>query len=120
MLNKCQVIGRVGKDAAMQYTSDGKPFTKFSVGVSEGTKDNPRTEWFPVVCWDKLAEYANEYIKKGALVYVEGKLRTNKWTAPDGSQRSRVDVQAFQIRNLSPKPKTDEVTTDEQINEFEM
>ncbi len=98
-LNRIQLIGRLGRDPEMRYTSAGKPVTNFSVAVGGKWTDrdgNERddTEWFRVEAWDRLAEIASEYLGKGREVYVEGRIKTRKYTDRDGIERTSVDVVA--------------------------
>jgi single-strand DNA-binding protein len=98
-LNKVQVIGRLGADPEMRYTADGAAVTTFSVAAGRqwtdaGGQRRDETEWFKVVAWNKLAEVCNQYLAKGARVYVEGRLQTRKYTDRDGNERTAVEVVA--------------------------
>lgn len=85
MLNKVQIIGRVGRDPEVRYAPSGDAIANLSVATSERWKDKgtgeqkEKTEWHRVVVFGKLAEVVGEYVKQGALVYFEGKLETRKW-----------------------------------------
>jgi len=98
-LNKIQIIGRLGRDPEMRYTPDGKAVTNFSVATGgkwtdrNGTERDD-TEWFRVEMWERQAETANQYLSKGAQVYIEGRLRTRKYTDKDGIERTSVEVVA--------------------------
>lgn len=98
-LNRVEIIGRLGRDPEMRYTQDGKAVTNFSVATGgkwtdrNGTERDD-TEWFRVEMWDRLAETANQYLSKGAQVYIEGRLRTRKYTDKDGIERTSVEVVA--------------------------
>jgi single-strand DNA-binding protein len=83
-LNKVQLIGNLGKDPEVKYTPQGTPVAKFSLATNERYKDKDgnwqdRTEWHNVVLWQRLAEIAGEYLKKGGKVYIEGRLQTHSW-----------------------------------------
>ena len=96
-LNKIQIIGHLGRDPEMRYTPGGTPVTNFSVAVSRRRRGQDgqsmdETEWFRVVCWEKLAEIADQYLKKGARVYIEGRVQVRKYTGNDGVERTSVDV----------------------------
>ncbi|MEI8166266.1 MAG: single-stranded DNA-binding protein [Chloroflexales bacterium] len=96
-LNKVQVIGRLGGDPEMRYTASGAAVTSFNVAAGRAWKDangTPRdeTEWFRCVAWDKLGEICNQYLTKGARVYVEGRLKTEKYTDKDGVERYSTKV----------------------------
>lgn len=101
-LNKVMVIGNLGADPEMRYTADGNALTSFRVAVnrSYSTPDGERreeTEWFSVVAWRKLAEQCSQFLQKGRRVYVEGRLRTRSWDAPDGQKRYRTEVVADRV-----------------------
>lgn len=105
-LNKIQIIGNLGRDPEMRYTPGGSPVTNFSVAVGRRRKSpdgqaTEETDWFRVVCWDKLAEIADQYLKKGARVYVEGRVQVRKYTGNDGVERTSVDVVANDLIMLS-------------------
>jgi len=101
-LNKVMLIGNVGKDPEMRFTPNGSPVTSFSVATNrvfntpEGEKKQ-ETDWFSVVTWSKLAELCNQYLTKGKLVYVEGRLQTRTWDGTDGQKHSRTEVIANQV-----------------------
>jgi single-strand DNA-binding protein len=102
------IIGNLGKDPEMKYNQDGKPITTFSVAVSRTWKSpdgqqSEETEWFRVVAWERLAETCNEYLRKGSKVYIEGRLKTRKWTAQDGQERQIVEVIASDMQMLDSR-----------------
>ena len=109
-LNKVMIIGRLGRDPEMRYTPSGSPVTNFSVAASRrwnspSGEQREETEWFNVVAWDKLAEQCNEYLHKGRLVYIEGRLRTRSWEGTDGQKRYRTEVVAQQMMMLDSRPR---------------
>lgn len=124
-LNKIIVIGNLGREPEMRFTPNGRPVTSFSVATnwSYTTAEGERreeTEWFTVVAWGKLAEQCNQFLTKGRLVYVEGRLRTHNWDSQDGQKHSRNEIVANTVRFLDrqsvaplPGEKTDEVVGDE-------
>jgi single-strand DNA-binding protein len=104
-INKVILIGRVGKDPETSFMPNGNSqITKFSLATSEFfTKNNEKqetTEWHNIVLWNKLSEIYKETIKKGVLVYLEGKIKTNKWQDKDGNNRYRTEIWANQLRIL--------------------
>jgi len=112
-LNRMLVIGNVGSDPEMRYTSGGKSVTSFSVATSENyTKGNgekvEETVWFKVTCWDKLAETVNQYVHKGMLLYVEGHIELDEWQGQDGENRSRMAITATRVLCLSKRDNTRE------------
>ena len=103
-LNKIMIIGNVGRDPELRMTANGKPVTEFSVAVNrifnDGTSGERReeTEWFRVVCWQRLAETAQQLIQKGRLVFVEGRLQTRPWADGEGKERLSVEIIANDFR----------------------
>ena len=104
-LNKVQLIGNLGADPEMRYTPSGKPVTKFSLAVNYSWKgqdgeQKTQTEWINIEAWNRLAEICNQYLHKGSLVYIEGRLKTDKYT-PEGSQEkkyfTKVTMQTMQM-----------------------
>jgi single-strand DNA-binding protein len=96
MLNTCILIGRLGKDPETRYTDGGTAVSNFSLATEESYKDRSgerqkRTEWHRVVAWGKLAEIAQQYLKKGALVYVEGRIESGEY------EKNGEKVRTFQI-----------------------
>ncbi len=118
MLNKIMLIGNVGKDPELQITSDGTPFTRFSLAVnrsytsSSGEKVE-ETEWFNIVVWRQLAEICERYLHKGSKAYLEGRLSQRKYTDREGVQRTSVEVIASDMEMLSPKPASSGVQAEE-------
>lgn len=99
-LNKVMIIGRLGTEPDMRYTSNGNPVTTFRVAVSRQWKDSTgdtreETEWFSVVSWNKLAEICRQYLNKGSRVYIEGRLQTRSWDEQQtGQTRYKTEVVA--------------------------
>jgi single-strand DNA-binding protein len=97
-LNKVMIIGRLGVDPEMRYTPSGSPVTTFRVAVGRQWRDgngetHDETEWFSVVAWNKLAEICNQYLAKGARVYIEGRLQTRSWEdQQSGQTRYKTEV----------------------------
>lgn len=106
-LNKVQLIGRLGKDIDSRSTQSGQPFARTTMAVDESyTKEGrkvERTEWFNLVIWGKLAEIAAQYLAKGALVYIEGKLQTREWDDPEGGKRRSTEVIVQELIMLGDK-----------------
>lgn len=91
-VNKVILLGNLGKDPEVKYTPSGTPVAKLAIATNERFKDKEgqwqdRTEWHNVVLWQRLAEIAGEYLKKGAKVYIEGKLQTRSWEDKQTSQK---------------------------------
>ncbi len=112
-LNKVMIIGNLGRDPEMRYTPSGKPVTSFSVAVSrswvkpEGERTET-TDWFNVVAWGRLAEICSQYLTKGSLVYVEGRLETRSWEAENGQKHFRTEVVASDVNILDKRGKAAE------------
>ena len=107
-LNLVCIIGNVGSDCEMRFTPSGKPTTSFRVAVNRNYTDaegnrKEQTEWWSIVTWGKLAESCNQYLDKGSLVFVEGRLQTRMWEK-DGVKHYRTEIIANKVIFLS-KPK---------------
>ena len=101
-----QIIGNLGRDPEMRFTQGGTPFTTFSVAVNESWQSREgeqqeHTEWFSVIAWARLAEIANEYLRQGQRVYVEGSLRSREWQDREGNTRTSADLRARDLMMLS-------------------
>lgn len=106
-LNKVMIIGNLGADPEMRFTPNGDAITNFNVAVNESWTSNgekkDRTEWFRVVCWNKLAETAAQYLTKGRQVFVEGRLQTRSWEDQSGQKRYSTEVVASTVRFLGER-----------------
>jgi len=107
-LNKVMIIGHLGRDPEMRYTPSGKPVTTFTVAVSRSwnSGDGERhseTEWFNIVAWGNLAETCKQYLAKGQLVYVEGRLQTRRWDDKEGVKHTSVEIVANEMTFLSER-----------------
>ena len=101
-LSKIMVIGNLGRDPEMRYTSNGDPVTGFSVAATRRYRtrdgeDREETEWFQVSAWGRLAEVANQYLSKGAAVYVEGRFSSRQYMSNDGQERTSNDINATEV-----------------------
>jgi len=104
-VNKMIIIGNLGSEPEMRFTPNGRPVTSFNVATNRRytTSDGERreeTEWFSVVTWSKLAEQCNQFLTKGRLVYVEGRLRLHTWESQDGQRRYRNEIVAERVSFL--------------------
>ncbi|MEJ2127651.1 MAG: single-stranded DNA-binding protein [Woeseiaceae bacterium] len=105
-INKVILVGNLGADPETRYMPSGSAVTNLSVATSESWKDKQtgeqkdRTEWHKVVMFDRLAEIAAEYLRKGSQVYIEGKLQTRKWQDRDGNDRWTTEVRASEMQML--------------------
>jgi single-strand DNA-binding protein len=108
MLNKIMLIGNLGKDPDLQVTSDGTPYTRFSLAVNRTYKTQTgekkeETEWFNIVAWRQRAELCERYLHKGSKVYIEGRLTQRKYTDKQGIERTSVDVEVNDVQFLDRK-----------------
>jgi single-strand DNA-binding protein len=100
-VNKVILVGRLGKDPEMKYgQSSNIAVCRFSLATSERSKGEDRTEWHNIVMFDRLAEIANEYLSKGRLVYIEGRIQTRKWQGQDGNDRYMTEIVANNMQML--------------------
>ena len=107
-VNRAILIGHLGKDPEVKYTAGGKAVTSLSLATTETTtKDGDKkeyTEWHRIVAWGRLAEVIGEYLHKGSLIYIEGNLRTRKWTDKAGVERHTTEIIANTMQMLDSKP----------------
>jgi len=107
-VNKVILVGRVGRDPEVRYTSSGVPVANFSVATDESFKSRngeqqQHTEWHRVVAWSKLAEICGEYLTKGKLVYIEGSIRSKDWEDQSGNKRTSVEIIARNMQMLGSR-----------------
>lgn len=108
MVNKVILIGRLGKDPEVRYTPDGTMVTNFNLATDEQRKDKngekiQKTEWHKIVTWGKLAEICGNYLVKGKLVYVEGRIQTRSWEDKEGVKRYTTEIIASNMQMLDSK-----------------
>ena len=105
-LNKVMLIGNLGKDPEVRYTTSGQAVASFSLATTDKFKNKQtneweeKTEWHRVTLWGKTAEIAGEYLSKGRTVYIEGRLQTRKWTDRDGNERSTTEIVGERMQML--------------------
>jgi single-strand DNA-binding protein len=107
-VNKVILVGNLGKDPEVRYLEGGTAVANFTLATSESYKDKggnriEQTEWHNVVVWRGLAEIAEKYLRKGSMVYVEGKLRTRPWEDKDGVKRYTTEIIADNMTMLGGK-----------------
>ena len=124
-LNRVQLIGRLGKDPEGKFTPTGKKVFNFSVAISNRWKSKEGdakeyTEWVNVEAWGRLGEVCQEYLKKGSLVYIEGRLKTEKYE-DKGETRYFTKVVALSMQMLDRKPNDEPImTVEEEAPEYEV
>ena len=112
-LNQCSFIGRLGKDPEMNYTPNAKAVTKFSLAVDQGKHQD--TLWLTIVCWNDLAERMHEYLSKGQLVFVQGRLVQRSYVDKNQVKRVATEIVAATVQMLEKGTKpmpTDEASED--------
>ena len=108
-VNKVIIVGNLGRDPEVRYTADNRAITNIAVATSERYTDKNSgekkeiTEWHRIVFFNRLAEIAGEYLKKGSSVYVEGRLQTRKWTDQSGTERYTTEIVADQMQMIGAK-----------------
>ena len=107
-VNKVILVGRLGKDPETRYMTNGEAVTNVSLATSENWKDKSgekqeKTEWHNLTFYRRLAEVAGEYLKKGSLIYVEGKITTRKWQDKEGKDRYTTDIIVNEMQMLGSK-----------------
>jgi single-strand DNA-binding protein len=112
-INKCIIIGTAGKDPEIKYTQGQLAITSFSMATSESYKDKQtgqkveKTEWHNITMFGKLAEITAEYVKKGSKIYIEGKLKTDKWKDKDtGKDVYKTSIVANEMQMLGGKSES--------------
>lgn len=108
MLNRVMIIGRLGADPDHRYTQSGQPVCSLRIATDESYTDKDgnrveRTEWHSVVVFGKTADHCNQFLHKGSLVYVEGKLATRKWQDQNGQDRYSTEIRADRVQFLDRK-----------------
>lgn len=107
--NKIIIVGHLGRDPEIRYLPDGTAVCSFSVATSEKTKRGGEahdiTTWFKVDVWGKQGEACNQYLAKGSLVYVDGKLSQDEYTDKEGNKRTTLKVRANDVQFLDRKPQ---------------
>ena len=118
-VNRAELIGRLGRDPDMRYTPEGHVVTKFSVATDRPTKPGAEseTDWHQVVCWGPLAEFAGQYLGKGRLVYIAGRITYRSWDGKDGQKRYATEIVASEVIALDRRPEssTTEAASDEPV-----
>ena len=108
MFNKAILIGRLGRDPEVRYTTSGTAVADFSVATNEVWTDQSgerqeRTEWHRIVVWRRLAEICEKYLRKGSLVMIEGRIQTREWEDRDGNRRRTTEIIALGMKMLDSR-----------------
>jgi single-strand DNA-binding protein len=107
-VNKVILVGNLGRDPETRYMPDGGAITNFSIATTDQWKDKSgekqeKTEWHRISTFQRLAEIAGEYLKKGSQVYIEGRLQTRKWTDKDGVEKYTTEIIADKMQMLGSR-----------------
>ncbi len=116
--NLVVLIGNLGKDSEMRFSSNGLPSTSFSIAVNRRVKRDDKwqdqTDWFNIITFGKTAEFCNQYLSKGSLVYVQGKLQTRTYDK-DGVTKYVTEIIGDEIQSLKPKEQTKKADENEEV-----
>jgi len=115
-LNRCEFIGRLGRDPEVRYTADSNAICNFSIAVGYKSKDKETTEWVRITAFGKLAGICADYLKKGSQVFIAGRMTTRKWQNKDGVDQYTTEVVADQMQMLGGRP-TEDVPTPAAVKE---
>ena len=113
-INKAVIVGKLGKDPEIRYASNGNAITSLSVATNEIWKNREtgeaehRTEWHRIVMFGRLAEIAQQYLKKGSQAYFEGRIKTNKWQDQSGADRYTTEIVASEMQMLDRRADTEQ------------
>jgi single-strand DNA-binding protein len=104
-VNKVILVGRLGRDPETRYTGGGQAVANFSMATDESYKDKngerqKRTEWHRIVVWGRQAEIAQQYLKKGSLIFLEGRIQSREWQDKEGQKRTSFEIVANNFRML--------------------
>lgn len=107
-VNKVILVGRLGRDPETRYTGSGQAVANFTMATDESYKDRngerqKRTEWHRITAWGKLAEICQQYLKKGTMVYIEGRIQSREWQDKEGQKRTSYDIVANTMKMLSSR-----------------
>jgi single-strand DNA-binding protein len=110
-VNKVILVGRLGRDPETRYTGGGQAVANFSLATDSTYKDKngerqKRTEWHKLVVWGKQAEIAQQYLKKGSLIFVDGRLQTREWQDKEGQKRTTTEIVVNDFRMLGSRAES--------------
>lgn len=117
MVNKVILVGRLGADPEVRYTQDGMVVTNFRLATDEQWTDKngekaQKTEWHRIVTFGKLAEICGNYLSKGSLIYLEGRIQTRSWEDRDGVKQYTTEIVASNMQRLEPKGQSRQQASD--------
>jgi len=123
-VNKVHLIGNLGKEPEVRYLESGKVVANVVIATSESYKDSKgnkvdTTEWHDLEMWDGLAKIAEQYLSKGKMIYVEGKIKSDTWQDDQGNNRKKVRIRVNQMTMLGGQPATQETPKQEPAVTFD-
>ncbi len=110
MINNVVLVGRLGTEPELTYTQSGTALCKFRLAVSRPPRrdsNEEETDWLNIVCWERTAENVNQYLDKGALVGIEGRIQSRSWEREDGSRAYAVEINAFRVHFLESRKEAE-------------
>jgi single-strand DNA-binding protein len=110
MINNVVLVGRIANDPEMKYSTTGTAITTFRIAVDRGRKDpsgNDQVDWLSVVCFQKTAELVAQYLDKGSMIGIEGRIQSRQWETPEGQKRSAVEIVANRVSFMESKSEAD-------------
>lgn len=123
MLNRAELIGRLGRDPDIRYTTEGKAIANFALATQEIHRDpnsgdkQRHTEWHRIVLFGRQAEIAEQYLKKGSLAHIEGSIKTRRWKNKDGIDVTLTEILAGTLTLLDRPPKTQSIEPPKDLEE---
>lgn len=111
-MNSITIVGRAGRDPEVKYFESGTVVANFTLAV-RGLKKDDKPEWFNLEIWGKTAQVAADYVRKGSLIGVQGRIKTERWTDKTGQERSKPVVVVNSLELLSSKAAGDDTTEEE-------
>jgi len=110
VINNVVLVGRLGNDPELSYVQSGSALCKFRLAVSRPPRrdsNEEETDWLNIVCWDRTAENVNQYLDKGALVGIEGRIQSRSWEREDGSRAYAVEINAYRVHFLESRKEAE-------------
>ena len=109
-LNRCEFIGRLGRDPEVRYSASGEAITNFSIACGWKSKEKESVEWIRITAFGKLAGVCGEYLRKGSQIYIAGRMTTRKWQNKDGVEQFSTEVVADHMQMLGGKSEESPAT----------
>lgn len=113
MLNKCMLIGNLGRDPETKHSANGTTIANFSIATSEKYNGETKTEWHNIVAFNKLAEIVEKYLAKGSMVCIIGKITTRKWQDKTGADRYTTEIIASEMKMIGGRIDKSHSSSDE-------